>query len=141
MTDKMQATEAQYEAAHDAYYAATTQYRIKRMGNKFVLHKLMAVPLESVVNDDDVAAWHFDDQETAERFLIVKVLDEVTNAVVATTPDAIRRAAIEECAKVADAWKRADEIQLRAGEMTAQELRSVKAVVNSIAAMIRSLSE
>ena len=29
-------------------------------------------------------------------------------------------------------WTRADHIQLHAGEMTAQELRSVKAVVNAI---------
>lgn len=44
----------------------------------------------------------------------------------------------ERCAKIAEKWTRADHICLHAGEMTASELRSVKAVVNTI---IRELKE
>ena len=43
----------------------------------------------------------------------------------------------ERCAKIGEKWSGADHIRLHAGEMTAQELRSVRAVVRSIVAELR----
>ncbi len=51
-----------------------------------------------------------------------------------------RRLALEEAAKAADQWGKHQEILLRCGEMTAQELRTAVAVANGIAAAIRALS-
>lgn len=44
----------------------------------------------------------------------------------------------ERCAVIAEKWTTSGHILLHAGEMTAQELRSVKAVAKAIAAEIRS---
>lgn len=49
-------------------------------------------------------------------------------------------AAIEFAAGIADDWTLPDHILLHAGEMTAQELRSVMAVARAIAAQIRDES-
>jgi len=53
----------------------------------------------------------------------------------------IKAAALEEAAKVAAIWLSAGEIQLRAGEMTAQELRVAKAVAKAIHGGIRALKQ
>jgi len=45
----------------------------------------------------------------------------------------------ERCAKMADAWKRADAVKLAAGEMTAGQLRTAQAVAAGIAAAIRAV--
>jgi hypothetical protein len=55
-----------------------------------------------------------------------------------TKVQAAVRAERERCAKIADQWLDSPTMRLRAGKMTAQEIRSVKAVVTSIAAVIRS---
>lgn len=47
----------------------------------------------------------------------------------------------EDAARVAEAWLKSGRIQLHAGEMTAQELRSVKAVVSAISKSVRSLAK
>lgn len=56
------------------------------------------------------------------------------------SPAAIRRER-ERCAKMADAWERPDALRLAAGEMTAQEMRTARAVAKGIAAAIRSLPD
>lgn len=54
----------------------------------------------------------------------------------------IIRAAVErereECALIADDWRKPSVALMRAGEMTAQELRTVTAVATAIASSIRS---
>lgn len=52
---------------------------------------------------------------------------------------AVLAIAIEECAKVGDPWTKAGEIRLRMGELTAGEMRAVKAATNAIAAAIRKM--
>jgi hypothetical protein len=52
---------------------------------------------------------------------------------------AMRESAIEECAKIAEAWEKPSFALMRGGEMTPQELRTVIAVAGAIARSIRSL--
>ncbi|WP_137390853.1 hypothetical protein [Rhodoligotrophos defluvii] len=52
----------------------------------------------------------------------------------------IRREALEEAAEAADQWGRHQELLLRCGEMTAQELRTAVAVANGISRAIRTLA-
>jgi hypothetical protein len=53
--------------------------------------------------------------------------------------DAAIRLITEECAKVADEWQSAGTAKLRAGELSAAEMRAVKAVSTNIAHRIRQL--
>lgn len=46
----------------------------------------------------------------------------------------------QRCAKVAKRWLKTDYILLHAGEMSAQELRSVKAVIKAVVAEIQTAS-
>lgn len=50
-----------------------------------------------------------------------------------------RLAALAEAAKVADEWLKPGVMELRAGEMSAQEKRTGRAIVGSIVAAIRKL--
>jgi hypothetical protein len=49
------------------------------------------------------------------------------------------RSIVEVCAQVADEWTDRQTVRLRAGEMTAQEMRTVIAVARGIAEGIRNL--
>lgn len=51
-----------------------------------------------------------------------------------------RNATLEEAATIADTWSdaRSDELRLRGGEMTAQEIRTVRAFLKAVALDIRS---
>jgi hypothetical protein len=51
-----------------------------------------------------------------------------------------RNLALEEAAAVADLWSdaKADELRLRGGEMSAQEIRTVRAFLKAVAFDIRS---
>lgn len=53
------------------------------------------------------------------------------------TFDAGWSAAIQYAIEIGEKWSGADHIRLHAGEMTAQELRSVRAVVRAIVAELR----
>lgn len=53
----------------------------------------------------------------------------------------IRAEALEETAAMLDAWGKPATLKLSAGEMTAQELRTVKAVLCSASARIRALKD
>ena len=55
--------------------------------------------------------------------------------------DGAFHAGVEFAAEVCDKWMNPDYIRLHAGEMTAQEMRSVLAVVKAIAAEIREPGE
>lgn len=58
--------------------------------------------------------------------------------------DALRQAyerGLEDAAKVADEWSDTGTMLLRAGEMTAQEKRTAKAIVTSVATAIRQMKE
>lgn len=66
--------------------------------------------------------------------------NDAKRLVVAAAP-LIEAAALERAAKVAEEWLSHGTMQLRAGEMTAQELRTAKAVVSAICATIRALKE
>lgn len=60
----------------------------------------------------------------------------VCGAMASTTAAAVK-AERERCAGLADQWSKTGDLLLRCGEMTAQELRTAKAVANGIAAAIR----
>ncbi len=51
-----------------------------------------------------------------------------------------RNTILEEAAGIADRWSdaKADELRLRGGEMTAQEIRTVRAFIKAVAFDIRS---
>jgi hypothetical protein len=68
--------------------------------------------------------------DRAER-TIAKTLETGTAAVRAET--------VEQCAKINEEWMKADALLLACGEMSAQEIRTVKAVLAARAAAIRSL--
>lgn len=53
---------------------------------------------------------------------------------------ASRKQALEEAHDVLGGWQRADTMRLRAGEMTSQEVRSVKAILGACQFAIRSLT-
>jgi hypothetical protein len=48
--------------------------------------------------------------------------------------------AIKNAAQIADKWRNPSHVRLHAGEMTAQEMRSVQSVARAIADEIRELS-
>jgi len=48
---------------------------------------------------------------------------------------------LEEAAKVIDDWNNPNDLQLHAGEMTAQERRTTMAVLTALARKIRTLKE
>lgn len=56
-----------------------------------------------------------------------------------TALSAVRDEVLEEAAKRGDAWDSPSALRLAAGEMTAQELRTARAVARGIAAAIRSM--
>jgi len=77
--------------------------------------------LDASENYNLIAGW----EERAER----------AEAALATA----RNGALEEAAAAADQWKRHQDVLLRCGEMTAQEMRTALAVAGGIAAAIRAL--
>lgn len=54
-------------------------------------------------------------------------------------PDEVDAETVERCAKCGDAWDNPSVLLLAAGEMTAQELRTARAVSRGIAAAIRAM--
>lgn len=76
------------------------------------------------------------------------VADAITKAVAAAlrTADANayvrgKRDGMEQAAATAEAWARPQQIRMHAGEMTAQEARTGKALLNGVAASIRRSAE
>lgn len=97
-----EATEAQYDAAYAAYHSAVDRWQSRDMGGRFLVIKRFLEPTSEPVNADDVGSWVFDDKATRDRFLISKLLAEITEAVVAaalprTERDEAMRKALEEC--------------------------------------------
>lgn len=74
------ATEAQLDAAYAAYYSAVNDWNVTKMGNAYVVAK--RPPNRPVVEKNETTNWRFEDKETADRFLITKLLEEIANAVV-----------------------------------------------------------
>lgn len=75
---------------------------------------------------------------TLEEFASVAIPDIRALLSAIRASEARAAAAYEDAAKIADEWNITQTLLLRAGEMTAQERRSVKAVVTAIAAAIRA---
>ncbi len=78
------ATEAQKDAAFDAYYTATRTWRLVPAGHYHIVRRVPEVisPTDSI--DESETEWRFADEDTANRFLVVKILEAVADAVVAT---------------------------------------------------------
>lgn len=84
-------------------------------------------------------------QMTEREIEIVEATCRVTaESIAQKIRDAIGKArerGLDEAAKIVDEWLDTGTMLLRAGEMTAQELRTAKAVVTAIAASIHRLKE
>ena len=58
------ATEAQLEAAYDAYYSAVADWSVTKIGNMHVVAK--RAPNKPVVEESEATNWRFEDKETAD---------------------------------------------------------------------------
>ena len=72
------------------------------------------------------------DADNRPRYSTRRMRDEITKA---------RQRGLEEAAEIVDRWSNRQELLLRCGEMTVQELRTAVAVAKGIATMIRQRGE
>lgn len=75
-----QPTDEHYDAAYEAYYKAVNDFTVENRGRAYLVSRRVELGL-ATVSDDEAVAWEFQDKETADRFLIVKILECITNAV------------------------------------------------------------
>ena len=86
-------------------------------------------------------SWEWESMNADAHQSSIDLHRDTAAAVLAAVTPMIEAAALERAAKVVEEWLSHGTMQLRAGEMTAQELRTAKAIASAIHDGIRALKE
>jgi hypothetical protein len=75
-------SEAQYDAAFEAYYKAVGDWRVVSRSGRYVIERDPKSFNPNEMSEETITEWRFEDKITADRFLVTKLLEAIVDAVV-----------------------------------------------------------